>query len=236
MACTLLGGLSGDGDISFYTEDLMVTVVHSNGLIISRTTKPPVNLPTPSSKWGGNILLITMVIGVVSLLYPNIVPRLPHNPAPLLVMIPLCLFVIQRLLFSSNYKYHAAEHMVFYAHRAGLPMTMENIKVSPRIGYGCSTIRDARVLLVMLSSALLTGFGIPLLIVLPFLVWGLSSIDRTLGFMEPIAAELSLFLQYTVTTIPPDDHHLEIALRCIKLLEHQCALLKDKEVSYDETT
>lgn len=113
-------------------------------------------------------------------------------------------------------KYHGAEHMVFNASKAGLPLTMQNIKSQKRYALECGTnlivfILTIFTLLQLVQISFIISFtigcsiGYEVFIVKNSLVKKMLTPFYLLGFG----------FQFFIFTAKPSDKELEVALQAI---------------------
>ena len=123
------------------------------------------------------------------------------------------------------FQYHGAEHKTIFCYEADLPLTVENVQKFPRLHPRCGT---AFLLIVMLVSIFVFAFlGWPDLwlrilsrIVLLPVIAGISyeiirAAARTTNPILKVAIMPGLWLQY-LTTQPPDDSMVEVAIASLK--------------------
>ena len=130
------------------------------------------------------------------------------------------------------FQYHGAEHKTIFCYEADLPLTVENVQKFPRLHPRCGT---AFLLIVMLVSIFVFAFlGWPDLwlrilsrIILLPVVAGISyeiirAAARSTNPILKLAIMPGLWLQY-LTTRPPDDSMVEVAIASLK------AVIPEKE-------
>ena len=130
------------------------------------------------------------------------------------------------------FQYHGAEHKTIFCYEADLPLTVENVQKFPRLHPRCGT---AFLLIVMLVSIFVFAFlGWPDLwlrilsrIILLPVVAGISyeiirAAARSTNTILKLAIMPGLWLQY-LTTRPPDDSMVEVAIASLK------AVIPEKE-------
>ena len=130
------------------------------------------------------------------------------------------------------FQYHGAEHKTIFCYEADLPLTVENVQKFPRLHPRCGT---AFLLIVMLVSIFVFAFlGWPDLwlrilsrILLLPVVAGISyeiirAAARSTNPILKLAIMPGLWLQY-LTTRPPDDSMVEVAIASLK------AVIPEKE-------
>ena len=134
------------------------------------------------------------------------------------------------------FQYHGAEHKTIFCYEAGMPLTVENVQSFPRLHPRCGT---TFLLIVMVVSIFVYAFlGWPDLwlritsrIALLPVIAGISyEFIRLAGRSKsPVIHALilpGLWLQY-LTTRPPDDSMVEVAIKALKavLPEEELAVL-----------
>ena len=134
------------------------------------------------------------------------------------------------------FQYHGAEHKTIFCYEAGMPLTVENVQSFPRLHPRCGT---TFLLIVMVVSIFVYAFlGWPDLwlrivsrIALLPVIAGISyEFIRLAGRSKsPVIHALilpGLWLQY-LTTRPPDDSMVEVAIKSLKavLPEDELAVL-----------
>ena len=131
------------------------------------------------------------------------------------------------------FQYHGAEHKTIFCYEAGLPLTVENVRVQPRHHPRCGT---SFLFVVIFVSILASGvvFGIwPVtnvwlrtavhLLLLPLVVGVTYEFTRWVGRHSQeggLAAVLTapgLWMQ-NFTTFEPDDSMIEVAIRSLELV------------------
>ena len=131
------------------------------------------------------------------------------------------------------FQYHGAEHKTIFCYEAGLPLTVENVRVQPRHHPRCGT---SFLFVVIFVSILASGvvFGIwPVtnvwlrtvvhLLLLPLVVGITYEFNRWVGRHSQeggLAAVLTapgLWMQ-NFTTFEPDDSMIEVAIRSLELV------------------
>ena len=131
------------------------------------------------------------------------------------------------------FQYHGAEHKTIFCYEAGLPLTVENVRIQPRHHPRCGT---SLLFVVIFVSILLSSvvFGIwPItnvwlrtlihLLLLPLVVGVTYEFNRWVGRhvqdngLAKILTAPGLWLQ-NFTTSEPDDSMMECALRSLELV------------------
>lgn len=129
------------------------------------------------------------------------------------------------------FQYHGAEHKTIFCYEAGLPLTVENVRIQPRHHPRCGTSFLFVVIFVsiLVSSAV---FGIwPVtnvwlrtlahLVLLPLVVGITYEFNRWVGRSDSRLAHIltapGLWMQ-NFTTNEPDDSMIEVAIRSLELV------------------
>ena len=182
------------------------------------------------------LMLPTLVTGAVLKLFPS---------SPLWVrnvlegVLKIAIFLLY-LIFCSRQKdiyrvfqYHGAEHKTIFCYEAGLPLTVENVRIQPRHHPRCGT---SFLFVVIFVSILVSGivFGIyPVtnawlrmlthFILLPLVVGITYEFNRWVGRhvqenrLAQILTAPGLWMQ-NFTTNEPDDSMIECAIRSLELV------------------
>ena len=131
------------------------------------------------------------------------------------------------------FQYHGAEHKTIFCYEAGLPLTVENVRIQPRHHPRCGT---SFLFVVIFVSILFSGvvFGIwPItnvwlrtavhLLLLPLVVGVTYEFNRWVGRhvqenrLAQILTAPGLWMQ-NFTTNEPDDSMIEVAIRSLELV------------------
>lgn len=131
------------------------------------------------------------------------------------------------------FQYHGAEHKTIFCYEAGLPLTVENVRIQPRHHPRCGT---SFLFVVIIVSILVSSvvFGIwPItnvwlrtaahLILLPFVVGITYEFNRWVGrhvqdnALAKFLTRPGLWMQ-NFTTNEPDDSMIEVAIRSLELV------------------
>ena len=131
--------------------------------------------------------------------------------------------------------YHGAEHKTIFCYEAGLPLTVENVRIQPRHHPRCGT-SFLFVVIVVAVLASCVVFALPVvrevaanpivrillhLLLLPIVVAVTYEINRFIGRHDnPVTRALSapgMWMQ-NFTTFEPDDSMLEVAIHALKLV------------------
>ena len=154
-------------------------------------------------------------------------------------ILKIIIFMIYLILCSKQkdiyrvFQYHGAEHKTIFCYEAGLPLTVENVRIQPRHHPRCGT---SFLFVVIFVSILFSSvvFGIwPItnvwlrtlihLLLLPLIVGVTYEFNRWVGrhVQEGGLAKLltapGMWLQ-NFTTNEPDDSMIEVAIRSIELV------------------
>ncbi|MBR4544476.1 MAG: DUF1385 domain-containing protein [Oscillibacter sp.] len=182
------------------------------------------------------LMLPTLLTGALLHFFPGF-PLWGRNVLEGLLKIAIFLLY---LIFCSRQKdiyrvfqYHGAEHKTIFCYEAGLPLTVENVRVQPRHHPRCGT---SFLFVVIFVSILVSGvvFGIrPMtnpwlrtlvhLILLPLVVGITYEFNRWVGrhVQESRLAQIltapGLWMQ-NFTTNEPDDSMIECAIRSLELV------------------
>ena len=154
-------------------------------------------------------------------------------------ILKIIIFLIYLILCSKQkdiyrvFQYHGAEHKTIFCYEAGLPLTVENVRIQPRHHPRCGT---SFLFVVIFVSILFSSvvFGIwPItnvwlrtlihLVLLPLIVGVTYEFNRWVGrhVQESALAKVltapGMWLQ-NFTTNEPDDSMIEVAIRSIELV------------------
>ena len=182
------------------------------------------------------LVLPTLLTGAVLHFFPNF-PLWGRNVMEGLLKILiflLYLFLCSRLKdIHRVFQYHGAEHKTIFCYEAGLPLTVENVRIQPRHHPRCGT---SFLFVVIFVSILVSSvvFGIwPItnaglrtlvhLILLPLVVGITYEFNRWVG-RHVQDSKLAQFLtapglwMQNFTTNEPDDSMIECAIRSLELV------------------
>ncbi|WP_295587658.1 DUF1385 domain-containing protein [uncultured Oscillibacter sp.] len=182
------------------------------------------------------MVLPTMLTGAILHFYPGF-PMWGRNLVEGLLKIVI--FLIYLIACSRQkdiyrvFQYHGAEHKTIFCYEAGLPLTVENVRVQPRHHPRCGT---SFLFVVIFVSILISSvvFGIwPItnvwlrtaahLILLPLVVGITYEFNRWVGRhvqenrLAQILTAPGLWMQ-NFTTNEPDDSMIEVAIRSLELV------------------
>ena len=162
-------------------------------------------------------------------------------------VIRMCIFMVYMLLVSRMgemkrvFSYHGAEHKTIRCYEAGLPLTVENVRMQTRLHPRCGTSFLLVVMIISIlvfsvaSSALLTvfpgleairgSFGYRLLMIafklllLPLVVGITYEINRWVGrhdnWLTKILSAPGMWMQ-NFTTNEPDDSMIEVGIAAVQ--------------------
>ena len=178
------------------------------------------------------MLLPTFLAGLVSKYFDS---ALLHNVIE--GVVKLAIFFAYLILCSKQkdvrrvFSYHGAEHKTIFCDEAGLPLTVENVRIQPKHHPRCGT---SFLFVVIVVSILATSivftfvewqnvwvrFGMHLLLLIP--VVGLTyEFNRAVGAhdnkLTRILSAPGMYLQ-NFTTNEPDDSMIEVAIEAMKLV------------------
>ncbi len=129
------------------------------------------------------------------------------------------------------FQYHGAEHKTIFCYEAGLPLTVENVRIQPRHHPRCGTsfLFVVIVVSILLSSVLFSfvevtntfaRMGLHLLL-LPVIVSLTYELNRVVGRYDNRLTRLvsapGMWLQ-NWTTFEPDDSMIEVGIRAFTLV------------------
>ncbi len=178
------------------------------------------------------MLLPTFLAGLVSKHFDS---ALLHNIIE--GVVKLAIFFAYLILCSKQkdvrrvFSYHGAEHKTIFCYEAGLPLTVENVRIQPKHHPRCGT---SFLFVVIVVSILATSivftfvewqnfwvrFGMHLLLLIP--VVGITyEFNRAVGAhdnkLTAILSAPGMYLQ-NFTTYEPDDSMIEVAIEAMKLV------------------
>ncbi|MDO4314971.1 MAG: DUF1385 domain-containing protein [Oscillospiraceae bacterium] len=180
------------------------------------------------------MVLPTLVTGAVLHFFPGF-PMWGRNLVE--GVLKICIFLLY-LIFCSKQKdiyrvfqYHGAEHKTIFCYEAGLPLTVENVRIQPRHHPRCGT---SFLFVVIFVSILVSSvvFGIwPItnawlrtvvhLLLLPLVVGITYEFNRWVGrhdnSLTRVLTAPGMWMQ-NFTTNEPDDSMIECAIRSLELV------------------
>ncbi len=149
-----------------------------------------------------------------------------------IVIFMLYLFLCSRMKDMRRvFSYHGAEHKSIFCYEAGLPLTVENVRVQPRHHPRCGTsfLFVVIVVSILCSSVVFTyvewtnlwvRMGLHLLL-LPVVVAISYEFNRLVGrhdnWLTRILTKPGLWMQ-NFTTFEPDDSMIEVGIAALKLV------------------
>ena len=180
------------------------------------------------------LVLPTFLTGGVLHFFPNF-PLWGRNVMEGLLKIViflLYLFLCSRLKdIHRVFQYHGAEHKTIFCYEAGLPLTVENVRIQPRHHPRCGTSFLFVVVIVsIIVSSLVFPYinwqsiwvrvGVKLLLLVP--VVGVTyEFNRLVGAHDNVVTRIlsapGMWLQ-NFTTHEPDDSMIEVAIEAMKLV------------------
>lgn len=176
--------------------------------------------------------LPTLLGGAVSLVTDSMLAR---NLAESLLKIAI--FIVYLALVSRMrdirrvFQYHGAEHKTIFCYEAGLPLTVENVRIQPRHHPRCGT---SFLFVVIIVSILVSTVVFSLwpvyhvllrflahLLMLPLIVGVSYEFNRWVGrhdnALSRILSAPGLWMQ-NFTTFEPDDGMIEVGIRALELV------------------
>ena len=180
------------------------------------------------------LVLPTLLTGAVLRFFPGF-PLWGRNVMEGLLKIViflLYLFLCSRLKdIHRVFQYHGAEHKTIFCYEAGLPLTVENVRIQPRHHPRCGTSFLFVVVIVsIIVSSLVFPYinwqsiwvrvGVKLLLLVP--VVGVTyEFNRLVGAHDNVVTRIlsapGMWLQ-NFTTHEPDDSMIEVAIEAMKLV------------------
>lgn len=180
------------------------------------------------------MILPTFLAGLLGRFIPNVViHNLVESVIKLLIFFGYLLLCSKQKDIQRVFQYHGAEHKTIFCYEAGLPLTVENVRIQPRHHPRCGT---SFLFVVIFVSILLSSvvFGIwPItnvwlrtlihLLLLPLVVGVTYEFNRWVGRhvqdngLAKILTAPGLWLQ-NFTTNEPDDSMMECAIRSLELV------------------
>jgi len=186
--------------------------------------------------------LIPMLVGslLADWINNNLLQNLLEGAVRILVFVTYIFLVSRMGDMKRVFAYHGAEHKTIRCYEAGLPLTVENVKIQTRLHPRCGT---SFLLIVMILSILVFSAGSSLLLtVIP----GLAAISKTIWYklimilfkllLLPVVVSVSYEINRLVgrfdnaftrmltapgmwfqnfTTREPDDHMIEVGIAAL---------------------
>lgn len=123
---------------------------------------------------------------------------------------------IKKVSLKQNLKYHAAEHMVINAYKNKKELTVENVMQQSRVSPRCGATLIVFMLIILIP--LLFIEDVPICVLLLYGVsYELFTLAPKYKIFKPFLA-LSSFIQKHITTLPPDEKDVIVAIRGLKQL------------------
>lgn len=180
------------------------------------------------------MILPTFLAGLLGRFIPNVViHNLVESVIKLLIFFGYLLLCSKQKDIQRVFQYHGAEHKTIFCYEAGLPLTVENVRIQPRHHPRCGTSFLFVVIFVsiLVSSVVfgiwpVTNAGLRTLIhlvLLPLVVGITYEFNRWVGrhVQESRLAQLltapGMWMQ-NFTTNEPDDSMIECAIRSLELV------------------
>ena len=180
------------------------------------------------------MILPTFLAGLLGRFIPNVVVHnLVESVIKLLIFFGYLLLCSKQKDIQRVFQYHGAEHKTIFCYEAGLPLTVENVRIQPRHHPRCGTSFLFVVIFVsiLVSSAVfgiwpITNAGLRTLVhllLLPLVVGITYEFNRWVG-RHVQDSKLAQFLtapglwMQNFTTNEPDDSMIECAIRSLELV------------------
>ena len=178
------------------------------------------------------MILPTFLAGLLGRFIPNVViHNLVESVIKLLIFFGYLLLCSKQKDIQRVFQYHGAEHKTIFCYEAGLPLTVENVRVQPRHHPRCGTSFLFVVVIVsIIVSSLVFPYinwqsvwvrvGVKLLLLIP--VVGITyEFNRFVGGHDNAVTRVlsapGMWLQ-NFTTFEPDDSMIEVAIEAMKLV------------------
>ena len=180
------------------------------------------------------MILPTFLAGLLGRFIPNVVVHnLVESVIKLLIFFGYLLLCSKQKDIQRVFQYHGAEHKTIFCYEAGLPLTVENVRIQPRHHPRCGTSFLFVVIFVsiLVSSVVfgiwpITNAGLRTLVhllLLPLVVGITYEFNRWVG-RHVQDSKLAQFLtapglwMQNFTTNEPDDSMIECAIRSLELV------------------
>ena len=180
------------------------------------------------------MILPTFLAGLLGRFIPNVViHNLVESIIKLLIFFGYLLLCSKQKDIQRVFQYHGAEHKTIFCYEAGLPLTVENVRIQPRHHPRCGTSFLFVVIFVsiLVSSVVfgiwpITNAGLRTLVhllLLPLVVGITYEFNRWVGRhvqdskLAQFLTAPGLWLQ-NFTTNEPDDSMIECAIRSLELV------------------
>ena len=177
-------------------------------------------------------LLPTLLGTAVTVLTPSMLARnLAESVLKVLIFVAYLALCSRMGEMKRVFSYHGAEHKTIFCYEAGLPLTVENVRVQPRHHPRCGTSFLFMVIAIsiLVSTAVFSVWPVyhPILrflahlAMLPLIVGVSYEFNRWAGRHDgPVTRILTapgLWLQ-NFTTFEPDDSMIEVGIRALELV------------------
>ena len=180
------------------------------------------------------MILPTFLAGLLGRFIPNVViHNLVESVIKLLIFFGYLLLCSKQKDIQRVFQYHGAEHKTIFCYEAGLPLTVENVRIQPRHHPRCGTSFLFVVIFVsiLVSSVVfgiwpITNAGLRTLVhlcLLPLVVGITYEFNRWVGRhaqdsrLAQILTAPGMWMQ-NFTTNEPDDSMIECAIRSLELV------------------
>lgn len=180
------------------------------------------------------MILPTFLAGLLGRFIPNVVVHnLVESVIKLMIFFGYLLLCSKQKDIQRVFQYHGAEHKTIFCYEAGLPLTVENVRIQPRHHPRCGTSFLFVVIFVsiLVSSVVfgiwpITNAGLRTLVhllLLPLVVGITYEFNRWVG-RHVQDSKLAQFLtapglwMQNFTTNEPDDSMIECAIRSLELV------------------
>ncbi len=183
-------------------------------------------------------LLPTLLGGLVELVAPKsmLLRNLAESLLKIIIFVGYLVFCSRMKDIHRVFQYHGAEHKTIFCYEAGLPLTVENVRMQPRHHPRCGTSFLFVVIFVSILVSTIVFSVWPVyngllrflvhLLMLPAIVGVSYEFNRYVGGHENAVTRVlvapGLWLQ-NFTTFEPDDSMIEVGIRALELVlpEHK---------------
>ncbi|MCI8687259.1 MAG: DUF1385 domain-containing protein [Lawsonibacter sp.] len=178
-------------------------------------------------------LLPTLLGGVINVVFPgNMLARnLAESFLKLLIFVAYLALCSRMGEMKRVFSYHGAEHKTIFCYEAGLPLTVENVRIQPRHHPRCGTSFLFMVIAISIIVSTVVFAIWPVyhpilrflahLAMLPLIVGISYEINRWAGRHDGPLTRIfiapGLWLQ-NFTTFEPDDSMIEVGIRALELV------------------
>ena len=178
------------------------------------------------------MILPTFLAGLLGRFIPNVVVHnLVESVIKLLIFFGYLLLCSKQKDIQRVFQYHGAEHKTIFCYEAGLPLTVENVRIQPRHHPRCGTSFLFVVIFVsILVSAVVFGIWpvtnvwlrtLVHFLLLPLVVGITYEFNRWAGRTDNALTKFltapGMWMQ-NFTTFEPDDSMIECAIRSLELV------------------